>query len=72
MNRLKIRSTAFIMIILAGCLFQAEVPGQAGTRDQLRETIDKILDEAKFGHPEIGIMIQAGDTGHILYERDAL
>ena len=44
---------------------------QAQTREQLEEKIDQRITDADLGSPGISILVQASDTGCILYDRNA-
>ncbi len=65
----KLGSGTITMLIFTS-LLTARVCGQTATRGELRKAIEHHISEAKLGGATIGVFIQAGDTGAILYDHN--
>ncbi|MFC1492969.1 D-alanyl-D-alanine carboxypeptidase/D-alanyl-D-alanine-endopeptidase [candidate division KSB1 bacterium] len=62
-------SCLLLIILLLNCTSVRELQ-QRTSLDRLREDIDLLLDDPRFYHGNIGLMIESLDTGEIIYQKN--
>ena len=61
-----------VLLLFVSCLFVPAMGAhaQAISADQLKEAVEKVIEEGKLGNPQLGILIQDAESGRILYEQN--